>query len=106
MQLTAQTKGYDGSFYWAFDQVNVGVQVPPEQGGGAFNGYWPSFRATQQRHNPYKTDISWNVYYCVTGNPFNFAGFHEGAIVNISSILKGEGKLQGESSTPVSVKNG
>ncbi|KAI4196284.1 MAG: hypothetical protein LQ350_006655 [Teloschistes chrysophthalmus] len=103
-RLTAQTRQHDGSFYWKFEQVNVGIQVPPQQGGGSFNGYWPSFRATQHRGDDrFKTDVSWNVYYCVTGHPFDFARFHEGAVANISMILEKGGKLRGRSSVPVSV---
>ena len=77
--------------------------VPPQQGGGSFDGYWPSFAATQRSHDKFKTDIVWNVYYCVTGDPFQFAAFHEGAIRNVSSILEKEGKMYGKSSVPISV---
>ena len=47
----------------------VPVLVPQAQGGGDFYGYWVTLDVTQTFFG-YESQIVWNVYYCVTGNPF------------------------------------
>ena len=47
----------------------VPVVVPQAQGGGGFSGYWVTLDVTQT-YLEYESLIAWNVYYCVTGNPF------------------------------------
>ncbi len=84
----------------------VPVLVPETQGGGGFYGYWVTLDVSQTVFE-YESLIVWNVYYCITGNPFGeaFTTFHENIIRNVTSTLQGENKLHGIEIGPYSIQS-
>ncbi len=87
MQLLRHERDYDGSYRQSFDQYNgemnsnkkhtsnaksstVPIIVPGSNGAQQFNGYWVRLDLKPQPYQQYQTDVQWNTWSCLTGNPF------------------------------------
>ncbi|PVH86593.1 hypothetical protein DL98DRAFT_650043 [Cadophora sp. DSE1049] len=104
-QLTEPLNVYyetrDGGFEQQFNLSTVPLTVPAAQGGGVFGGYWVTMHVQQVAENV--SWMKWGVYRCVSGNPFDFTGFHEVNMASLSETLRKKGKLVNKSSVPYSI---
>ncbi|KAK0121591.1 hypothetical protein ONS95_009880 [Cadophora gregata] len=104
-QLTEPLNVYyetrDGGFEQQFNLSTVPLTVPAAQGGGVFGGYWVTMHVQQVADHV--SWMKWGVYRCVSGNPFDFTGFHEVNMAGLSETLRKKGKLVNKSSVPYSI---
>ncbi|KAI9884340.1 MAG: hypothetical protein M1823_003879 [Watsoniomyces obsoletus] len=101
--LLRHDRGYDGSYGQSFDHVNSPVIVPGSNGAQQFNGYWVRLDLKPKPNQKFQTDIEWNTWSCLTGNPFPIEAFHEAGFKNLTSVLEAQGKIKGPNTTPFSV---
>lgn len=102
-QLIQEQVSPDGSFVQRYRQnpATPVVKVPQAQGGGEYHGYWATLTA-QQTVVKNETAISYYVYRCDIGVPFDTAPYHENSLRNVSTILTRRGKHTGVDIAPFS----
>ncbi|KAF2809438.1 uncharacterized protein BDZ99DRAFT_388130 [Mytilinidion resinicola] len=80
----------DGGYYMKFQMDDAPVKYAKKSGGkGVLAGSWD---IVDVREVDGQTFMLWNIYVCF-GDLFDFKGFHESAMKNVTAILKKQGKI-------------
>ncbi|KAI1499077.1 hypothetical protein F5X99DRAFT_430960 [Biscogniauxia marginata] len=99
-KLTTYTVKSDGSFVQKLEQVQP--SIPYSDGSGSFSGFWGTLEGISIFKD--ETLVRWSNYACETGHVRDFASFHEGALINATSILRAAGKIQNINAGPISAQ--
>ncbi|MCJ1348075.1 hypothetical protein MMC31_006306 [Peltigera leucophlebia] len=91
----------DGSYISRFSQFKVPVEYTI--GKGSFSGYWITFEA--QYAAEYETALTWTIYGCSTGFPFNFGKAHIKTLNDLLVVLDKAGLVKGNTTGPYIVQN-
>ncbi|KAI1434866.1 hypothetical protein GGR50DRAFT_360611 [Xylaria sp. CBS 124048] len=89
----------DGSFEQKSEQRGP---VQFRSSNGSFAGLWSTIKGDRIFQN--ETMVELRAYACQTGHPMNFASYHESALKNATRLLAAGGKIQGNSTDPVSIQ--
>ncbi|KAF2490809.1 hypothetical protein BU16DRAFT_516715 [Lophium mytilinum] len=92
----------DGGYYMKFQMADAPLKYTKKSGGkGLLAGSWDIVDVREVNGH---TFMLWNIYVCF-GDLFDFQGFHESAMKNVTEILKKEGKINSSAQMvgPISV---
>ncbi|KAF2192166.1 hypothetical protein K469DRAFT_555000 [Zopfia rhizophila CBS 207.26] len=89
----------NGGYYMKFQMDDAPVRYQKKDGGrGMLAGSWDIVDVREVNGQTY---MLWNIYVCFS-DVFDFQGFHESGMKNVTQILKKEGKMRGNMVGPIS----
>lgn len=91
----------DGSYVARFSQFNTPIEYGT--GNGSFSGYWITFDAEYAAE--YETALTWSIYACFTGFPYNFGVIHVRALKDLLAVMDKAGLVKGNTTGPYYVQN-